>query len=248
MTAGGYLFCSTEFSGHVTMGFHVENSISVSRAGLPVRRHGQDLAEASRRRGRSSKQADAALGFSDFAAVLRGTGGRAEADREHAAGAVDGRRWQLTGCLEERVCGRTTWPATAWASIRRWSPPARSISPTRCDWSASAGRYMQEAVPPGVGAMAAIFKLPQDKLEAVLAEAAQGEVVTAANFNSPDQIVIAGHAARSQRAGELAKAAGAKRAVPLPVSAPFHCPLMKPAQDRMRAELDAVSFSDLRFR
>ena len=93
--------------------------------------------------------------------------------------------------------------------------------------------------------MASILKLPQDKLDAVLAEAGQGEVVTAANFNSPDQVVIAGHAAAVQRAGELAKAAGAKRVVPLPVSAPFHCPLMKPAQDRMAKELAAVSFSDL---
>jgi len=109
------------------------------------------------------------------------------------------------------------------------------------------GRFMQEAVPPGVGAMAAVLRLDPQKLEAVLDEAAQGEIVTAANFNSPDQTVIAGHAAAVQRAGELAKAAGAKRVVPLPVSAPFHCPLMKPAQERMRAELDSVAFSDLRF-
>jgi [acyl-carrier-protein] S-malonyltransferase len=109
------------------------------------------------------------------------------------------------------------------------------------------GRYMQEAVPPGVGAMAAILKLSQEKLEAVLAEAAQGEVVTAANFNSPEQIVIAGHAGAVQRASELAKAAGAKRAVLLHVSAPFHCPLMKPAQERMAGELNNVTFHDLRF-
>lgn len=109
------------------------------------------------------------------------------------------------------------------------------------------GSFMQEAVPPGVGAMSAILKLPPEKLEAVLLEAAQGEVVTAANFNSPEQIVIAGHAAAVQRAGELAKAAGARRVVPLAVSAPFHCPLMTPAQDRMRGELDAVTFSDLQF-
>ena len=80
----------------------------------------------------------------------------------------------------------------------------------------------------------------------MLAEAAQDEVVTAANFNSPDQIVIAGHAGAVQRAMELAKAAGAKRAIPLPVSAPFHCPLMTPAQQKMRNELDSVNFADLR--
>ncbi|HEV2688797.1 MAG TPA: ACP S-malonyltransferase [Bryobacteraceae bacterium] len=107
------------------------------------------------------------------------------------------------------------------------------------------GRYMQEAVPPGVGAMAALLKLPEGKLDAILAEAAQGEVVSAANLNSPDQVVIAGHAGAVARAAELAKAAGAKRAVMLPVSAPFHCSLMKPAQDRLAADLEACNFRDL---
>jgi len=107
------------------------------------------------------------------------------------------------------------------------------------------GQYMQEAVPPGVGAMAALLKLPEGKLDAVLQEAAQGEVVSAANLNSPDQVVIAGHAAAVNRTVELAKAAGARRAVLLPVSAPFHCALMKPAQERLRADLDATEFRDL---
>ena len=108
------------------------------------------------------------------------------------------------------------------------------------------GRYMQEAVPAGIGAMAALLRLPEGKLEQVLADAAQGEVVSAANFNSPDQIVIAGHAGAVGRATELAKAAGARRAVLLPVSAPFHCSLMKPAQERLRNDLDACTFHDLR--
>lgn len=107
------------------------------------------------------------------------------------------------------------------------------------------GRYMQEAVPAGVGAMAALLKLPEEKLDGVLAEAAQGEVVTAANLNSPDQITIAGHAGAVSRAMELAKAAGARRAMLLPVSAPFHCPLMEPAQQRLKPELDATDFRDL---
>jgi [acyl-carrier-protein] S-malonyltransferase len=107
------------------------------------------------------------------------------------------------------------------------------------------GRYMQEAVPPGVGAMAAVLKPPMDKLEQILAEAAQGETVAAANFNSPDQVVIAGHAGAVARASEALKAAGAKRVVPLPVSAPFHCPLMRPAQERLKADLDATPFADL---
>lgn len=107
------------------------------------------------------------------------------------------------------------------------------------------GQYMQQAVPQGVGAMAALLKLPEGKLEGILAEAAQGEVVTAANVNSPDQVVIAGHAGAVQRAADLAKAAGAKRAVMLPVSAPFHCPLMKPAQERLAVDLQATAFADL---
>jgi [acyl-carrier-protein] S-malonyltransferase len=107
------------------------------------------------------------------------------------------------------------------------------------------GRYMQEAVPPGVGAMAALLKLPEGKLDSILAEASQGEVVSAANLNSPDQVVIAGHAGAVARAVELAKAAGAKRALLLQVSAPFHCSLMKPAQERLAVDLNSVSFRDL---
>lgn len=107
------------------------------------------------------------------------------------------------------------------------------------------GQYMQQAVPQGVGAMAALLKLPEGKLDEVLVEAAQGEVVTAANLNSPDQIVIAGHAGAVGRAMDLAKAAGAKRAIALPVSAPFHCPLMRPAQEQLKVDLDAAPFSDL---
>ena len=107
------------------------------------------------------------------------------------------------------------------------------------------GSYMQAAVPFGVGAMAALLKLPEGVLDAILAQAAEGEVVSAANLNSPDQIVIAGHAGAVARAMELAKAAGAKRAVPLPVSAPFHCPLMIPAQQHLKADLDATEFSAL---
>ncbi len=107
------------------------------------------------------------------------------------------------------------------------------------------GRYMQEAVPAGVGAMAAILKLPEGKLEAVLQQAAQGETVSAANLNTPEQIVIAGHAGAVGRAIDLAKAAGARRGVLLPVSAPFHCALMKPAQERLRSDLDGTEFRDL---
>jgi len=107
------------------------------------------------------------------------------------------------------------------------------------------GEYMQEAVPAGVGAMAALLKLPDGKLDGILSQAAQGETVSAANLNSPDQVVIAGHTEAVKRAVDLAKAAGARRAVLLPVSAPFHCALMRPAQEKLKAQLDATAFADL---
>jgi len=108
------------------------------------------------------------------------------------------------------------------------------------------GGFMQDAVPAGVGAMAALLKMPESALDGVLAEAAQGEVVTAANLNSPDQIVISGSKGAVERAITLAKQAGCKRAVLLPVSAPFHSPLMAPAQERMKMELDQATFRDLK--
>ena len=102
------------------------------------------------------------------------------------------------------------------------------------------GRYMQEAVPVGEGAMAAILGLDADAVARACVEAADGQVVTPANLNAPGQVVIAGHAAAVARAGERAKAAGAKRVIALSVSAPFHCPLMKPAEERLAPELRAL--------
>ena len=106
----------------------------------------------------------------------------------------------------------------------------------------SRGKYMQEAVPVGVGAMAAVLALAGDKVRQVCEEAARGEICCAANLNSPDQTVISGNKAAVERAAELAKKAGAKRAIMLPVSAPFHCELMQPAQDRLAADLQALTF------
>jgi [acyl-carrier-protein] S-malonyltransferase len=102
------------------------------------------------------------------------------------------------------------------------------------------GRYMQEAVPVGEGAMAAILGLDAAAVAQACADAAEGQIVTPANLNAPGQVVIAGHAAAVARAGERAKAAGAKRVIALSVSAPFHCPLMKPAEDRLAPELRAL--------
>jgi len=105
------------------------------------------------------------------------------------------------------------------------------------------GKYMQEAVPAGQGAMAAVLGMPLEQLQQVCAEAAQGEVVSPANVNSPDQIVISGSTHAVERAAELAKQRGAKRALMLAVSAPFHCALMQPAQDRLAKDLETLEFS-----
>mgnify|MGYP001815167604 FL=1 len=102
-------------------------------------------------------------------------------------------------------------------------------------------RLMQQAVPPGEGAMAALLGLDDEQVRALCAQAAQGDVVEAVNFNSPGQVVIAGAADAVARAMELAKAAGAKRAIPLPVSVPSHCALMKPAALELQAALAAVA-------
>jgi len=102
------------------------------------------------------------------------------------------------------------------------------------------GQYMQEAVPVGVGAMAAILGMDLERVTAVCADAAQGEVCEPANINSTEQIVISGHAAAVERATMLANERGAKRAIMLSVSAPFHCSLMKPARDRLAADLQLL--------
>ena len=107
------------------------------------------------------------------------------------------------------------------------------------------GRYMQEAVPVGEGAMAAILGMPLAELDKICAEAARGEVCSAANINSPEQIVISGNTRAVERAAELARHRGAKRAILLPVSAPFHCSLLQPAQDKMACELARLQFNEM---
>jgi [acyl-carrier-protein] S-malonyltransferase len=104
----------------------------------------------------------------------------------------------------------------------------------------SRGTFMQEAVPVGVGAMAAMLSIDADALAAICEEVAQGEVVSPANFNSPGQIVIAGHATAVNRVIEFAKAKGFRKSMLLPVSAPFHCALMQPAADRLKEVLDRI--------
>jgi len=109
------------------------------------------------------------------------------------------------------------------------------------------GRFMQEAVPAGEGAMAAILGLAPAEVADICRKAADHQVVSPANLNSPEQTVISGHAAAVKRAVEIASQSGAKRAVILPVSAPFHCALMLPAQERLEPDLRAAKFERLRF-
>jgi [acyl-carrier-protein] S-malonyltransferase len=109
------------------------------------------------------------------------------------------------------------------------------------------GKYMQEAVPVGTGSMAAILGMSPEAVAGVCSDAAQGEVCEAANINSPEQIVISGHVAAVERAVKLADERGVKRAKVLPVSAPFHCSLMKPAQERLAAVLQGLQFATPQF-
>ena len=107
------------------------------------------------------------------------------------------------------------------------------------------GRYMQEAVPVGTGAMAAVVGVPLNEIEAACAEASQGEICAPANINSQTQVVIAGNTEAVDRASELLKSRGARRVLKLNVSAPFHCALMIPAQERLAVDLEAAEFDDL---
>ncbi len=105
------------------------------------------------------------------------------------------------------------------------------------------GKFMQEAVPEGTGGMSAIIGLDDASIAKACEESAEGQVVSPVNFNSPGQVVIAGHKEAVERAGAACKAAGAKRALPLPVSVPSHCALMKPAADKLAVELAKITFS-----
>jgi [acyl-carrier-protein] S-malonyltransferase len=153
-----------------------------------------------------------------------------------SAGVAVWRVWrQLQGQLPEVMAGHSLGEYTALvcAEAMAFEDAVRLV--------AERGRLMQQAVPPGEGAMAALLGLDDEQVRALCAQAAQGGVVEAVNFNSPGQVVIAGAAKAVARAMELAKAAGAKRAIPLPVSVPSHCALMKPAALKLQAVLADIA-------
>lgn len=178
--------------------------------------------------------------------------------------------WDLVqnGSQEDINLTERTQPLLLTASIAVWrvwqqnngAQPALLAGHSLGEWSAlvaagviafadavklvqQRGKFMQEAVPAGVGAMAAIIGLDDALIIDACKKAEQGEVVSAVNFNSPGQVVIAGHVGAVERAGVLCKEAGAKRALPLPVSAPFHTSLMKPAADRLAEQINATQFN-----
>ncbi|WGL17014.1 ACP S-malonyltransferase [Microbulbifer bruguierae] len=148
------------------------------------------------------------------------------------------RAWLANGgvkpaCMAGHSLGE--WSALVCAGVLAFDDAVRLVR--------ERGRLMQEAVPAGEGAMAAIIGLDDQAVEAACAEAAQGGVVAAVNYNSPGQVVIAGSAAAVERAIESCKAAGAKRAMPLPVSAPFHTELMRPAAEKLASQIEAAVFN-----
>lgn len=178
--------------------------------------------------------------------------------------------WTLvqTGAQEDINLTERTQPLLLTASVAVWrvwqekngASPAFMAGHSLGEWSAlvcagvvafkdavklvqQRGKFMQEAVPAGLGAMAAIIGLDDALIVEACKKAEQGEVVSAVNFNSPGQVVIAGAAAAVDRASALCKEAGAKRALPLPVSAPFHTEMMRPAADRLAEQINATAFS-----
>ena len=204
---------------------------------------GAALAEASRtardvfERGRRGARPE------PVPADARGARGRAQADRECAAGdhgqcagGVPGADASTAASIWRRP--RASSPATASANIPRLCAAGSFDLATTAKLLKLRGRAMQAAVPVGEGAMAALLGADLALAQKIADAAAQGEVCTVANDNDPSQVVISGHKAAIDRAIAMAKDMGAKRAVPLPVSAPFHCPLMQPAADAMADALE----------
>jgi [acyl-carrier-protein] S-malonyltransferase len=190
-------------------------------------------------------EADAALGESLTELIFNGPVDRLTLteNTQPAILAASVATWRLLaarGCVPSYVAGHSLgeYSAHVAAGTMRFADAVRVVR--------NRGRYMQEAVPVGQGAMAAILGLDREAVMRACAEAAQGQVVSAANLNAPAQIVIAGDASAVARAGERAKALGARRVIPLHVSAPFHCALMKPAEERLAPELRALPISNPR--
>ena len=213
--------------------------------------------------GQGSQAVGMGKAFHDASAAARGV-----FDEANAALGFDLRRVMFEGPESELALTANTQPAVLTASVaaaaacaERGLKPALTAGHSLGEYSAlvvagalrlrdavgivrKRGEFMQEAVPVGTGAMAAIMGLALDAVEAVVRDAAQGQVVDVANVNSAQQIVIAGDKAAVERAVALATERGGRKSVLLPVSAPFHCSLMKPASERLAGALAGVAVSD----
>ncbi len=201
---------------------------------------GRALCERFARARETFDEADAALGFALSRLCFEGP---EEALRltEHTQPAILTTS-VATGLAPARFAGHSLgeWSALVAAGALRFTDAVRLVR--------ARGRFMQEAVPVGTGAMAAVIGLDPEQVEAACREAQAalpGRVVEPANFNAPGQVVVAGHADAVARAGEAARARGAKRVMPLPVSAPFHCSLMQPAGERLAREMEDVAVGPL---
>jgi [acyl-carrier-protein] S-malonyltransferase len=206
---------------------------------------GRDVAEKYPAARRVFDDIDAALGFSISTLCFEGPEDQLKLT-ENTQPAILAVSSALHAVLEES--GATRRDLVAGHSLGEYSAivsvggltPAEAAKIVR-----ARGRFMQEAVPVGTGGMAALIGPTVEEVRAICEEAAQGEVVSVANINAPGQIVIAGTKSGIERAIEIAKKRGVRRALPLPVSAPFHCDLMKPAADRLEPILDEANFKDL---
>lgn len=188
-------------------------------------------------------EADAALGFSLSSLCFEGPEAELQltANTQPAILATSVAAWRVLearGIGPERVAGHSLGEYSALVAAGALTLSDALMAVRR------RGQYMQEAVPVGAGAMAAILGLPLAVVERECHAAAQGEIVAPANINAPGQVVIAGHAAAVERACERCKVAGARRSVPLSVSAPFHCALMEPARARLETDFASLAFRD----
>jgi len=204
---------------------------------------GKDLAERSPVAKQTFEEADAALGFELTKLCFEGPEDvlRMTEITQPAILTASVAAWRVAsekGLKASFVAGHSLgeYSAHVAAGTLSFADAVRTVR--------NRGKYMQEAVPAGVGAMAAILGMDLEKVAAACADAAQGEVCEPANINSPEQIVVSGNTAAVERAAKLADERGAKRAKLLPVSAPFHCSLMKPAQDRLAVDLQALRFNN----
>ena len=208
---------------------------------------GRDVAEKYPAARKVFDDIDAALGFSISTLCFEGPDDQLKLT-ENTQPAILAVSSALHAVLEE--AGATRRDLVAGHSLGEYSAivsvggltPAEAATIVR-----ARGRFMQEAVPVGTGGMAALIGPSVEDVHAICEEAAQGEVVSVANINAPGQIVIAGTKSAIDRAIDVAKKRGVRRAMPLQVSAPFHCELMKPAADRLEPILDEVNFKDLWF-